>query len=195
MSTTVRSVTANEVPAIAVSLAKAFHDDPVFAALFGGPVPQRRATRFFEIMAALQLRHQHVYRTEGSEAAAIWTPPDAWKTPVAAIVRNAPGLMWVLGRRVFASRSILTTLERHHPAEPHYYLEFLGTAPEHQGRGLGGQLLTPMMQRCDDEGVGAYLESSKESNLAFYRRYGFEVTEVITHRAGVQQWLMWREPH
>ncbi|MEO6126293.1 MAG: GNAT family N-acetyltransferase [Ilumatobacteraceae bacterium] len=194
MSVDVLPVSNDDVPAIARSLAKAFHDDPVFSVLFGGSVPLAPATRFFEIMTNLQMRHHLVYRTAGSEAAAIWAPPDLWKTPVAAIVKNAPALIRVFGRRLFANLAILTTLEKHHPSEPHYYLEFLGTAPEHQGNGFGGALLTPMLQRCDDEGVGAYLESSKESNLAFYGRFGFEVTDVITHKAGVQQWLMWRKP-
>lgn len=194
MSVDVLSVSTDNVPAIGVSLAKAFHDDPVFEVLFGGSVPQDRAARFFEVMTHLQLRHQLVFRTAGSEAAAIWAPPELWKTPVSAIIKNSPALVRVFGRRLFANLGVLSMLEKHHPTAPHYYLEFLGTAPEHQGKGFGGALLTPMLQRCDDEGVGAYLESSKESNLAFYGRFGFEVTEVITHKAGVQQWLMWRKP-
>ena len=187
-------VAAPEIPAVAASLARAFHDDPVFSVLFGGSVPFDKASRFFAVMAEVQLHHRHVYRTPGSEAAAIWAPPDAWKLPVATIVRNAPALLRVFGVRTVPNLRVLNTLERHHPDEPHYYLEFLGTDPAHQGKGLGGSLLAPMMQRCDAEGVGAYLESSKESNLAFYGRFGFEVTNVITHRAGPQQWLMWRDP-
>ena len=29
-------------------------------------------------------------------------------------------------------------LEAHHPAEPHWYLQFVGCVPERHGRGLGG---------------------------------------------------------
>jgi hypothetical protein len=64
---------------------------------------------------------------------------------------------------------------------------------------MGTHLMQPMIERCDIEGVGAYLESSKEANLGFYGRFGFEVTRVLTHKGprgtdGPQQWLMWRSP-
>ncbi len=41
-----------------------------------------------------------------------------------------------------------------------------------------------MLDRCDEDGVGAYLESSKESNIAYYARFGFRVTEVVCATAG-----------
>ena len=73
----------------------------------------------------------------------------------------------------------LAAVERAHPLNPHYYLAVLGTRPDRQGQGLGSAYLWPILSRCDDENLGAYLESSKESNIAFYRRHGFEVTGEI----------------
>jgi ribosomal protein S18 acetylase RimI-like enzyme len=188
-----------EVPAAALTLARAFHDDPIFALLFGGSVPEPRARRFFEIMANVQLRHGLVFRTPAMEAVSIWAPPGEWKLPNAQIAKNAVGLLRVFGRGLFANLEILGRLEKAHPTEPHYYLEFIGTDPMHQGRGMGTELMQPMIERCDTEGVGAYLESSKESNMAYYARFGFEVTQVLTHKPrhgepGRQMWLMWRNP-
>lgn len=183
---------------MARTLANAFLDDPVMALVFGGTVPKPRATRFFEIMGRVQLHHGHTYLTGGDEAAAIWAPPGRWKLPAMDIVKNTPGLLRVMGWRFPSSLKILNALEKNHPNEPHYYLEFIGTDPAHQGKGFGSELMRPMIERCDTEGVGAYLESSKESNVAFYGRFGFETTKVIHHRnpAGepVPQWLMWRDP-
>ena len=42
--------------------------------------------------------------------------------------------------------------------------------------GARDEVLAPVLERCDAEGVPAYLESSKESNVSFYRRHGFDVT-------------------
>ncbi len=186
--------TAAELPQVSTALARAFHDDPIFALLFGGSVPEDRATRFFSVMGGVQIHHDLVFRTAGNEAAAIWAPPGEWKLKTSQIIKNAPALMRVFGTRLIANLGILGLLEKNHPTEPHYYLEFIGTDPAHQGKGFGSTLMQPMIDRCDTEGLGAYLESSKESNVAFYGRFGFETTKVITHKAGPQQWLMWRNP-
>jgi ribosomal protein S18 acetylase RimI-like enzyme len=88
----------------------------------------------------------------------------------------------------------LARIDAHHPQEPHLYLSVLGTDPSAQGRGIGSALLTPALAQCDADGVPAYLESSKERNVAFYARHGFRVTEELDLPRGPRMWLMWREP-
>ena len=58
-------------------------------------------------------------------------------------------------------------------SEPHWYLNILGVRPECQRRGLGGQLLTTMLERLDRERVPVYLDTGKPENVAFYQRHGF----------------------
>jgi GNAT superfamily N-acetyltransferase len=193
---TLQDATPADLPAVATTLARAFADDPMFELLFGAPVPPDRCERFFRIMGGVAFGRAPglVHRTPDGEGATVWAPPGAWKTPTAAILRNGPGLLRCFGRRTLGNLKVLQVLEDRHPTEPHWYLEFIGTDPAHQGKGIGTALLQPMVDRCDEEGVGAYLESSKEANVAFYARFGFEVTEVVTHRGGAEQWLMWRDP-
>jgi predicted N-acetyltransferase YhbS len=93
------------------------------------------------------------------------------------------------------SMAVLSRIERVHPTEPHWYLAVLGTDPAHQGKGIGGALQRVVLDRCDREGVPAYLESSKESNVPYYERFGWRVTSELTlPKGGPTLYLMWREP-
>ena len=66
-----------------------------------------------------------------------------------------------------------------HPRKPHWYLAVLGTDPSAQRSGIGAALIAPTLRRCDDEGLPAFLESSKEANLPFYQRHGGRSTQQI----------------
>jgi len=81
---------------------------------------------------------------------------------------------------------------RHRIREPHYYLAALGTDPVHQGKGIGSALIEPVLARCERERLPAYLESSKEANVPFYRKHGFEVAEALEVPGGPTVWSMIR---
>ena len=90
---------------------------------------------------------------------------------------------------------LLALMESKHPRQPHWYLATLGTAVEQQGKGVGSALMRPVLEHCDAEGIPCYLESSKERNVPFYRRHGFEVVEEVPLPGdGPMLWTMWREP-
>ncbi len=61
------------------------------------------------------------------------------------------------------------------PARPHWFLHFLAVRPQAQGRGYGSALLRPMLERCDAEGVPAYLDATSEENKRLYERHNFVV--------------------
>lgn len=191
-----RRATPADIPRIGRTLQKAFVDDPVKMHLFGGrPVPEHKAITFFETFARVQLRHELVHVTEQGEAASIWTPPGRWKLPFRDIVRWSPRFVRVFGTRLVSNLLLLEQVEKAHPSEPHYYLEFVGTDPAHRGKGCGAAVIEPVVERADAEGVGCYLENSKESNIAFYSRFGFTVRETLAVRKGGPTiWLMWRDP-
>ncbi|MGB1088256.1 MAG: GNAT family N-acetyltransferase, partial [Alphaproteobacteria bacterium] len=87
-------------------------------------------------------------------------------------------------------------MEKHHPHEPHYYLFAIATTQAARGKGVGGALLKAGLARADADGIGCYLENSKEQNLGFYQAHGFEVMEKVHPVEGSPPlWRMWRKPH
>ncbi len=106
-----------------------------------------------------------------------------------------PTAPFLVSARTVRALRLLFEVDSLHPKEPHWYLATLGTAPERQGQGVGAALLQPVLDRADEDGMPAYLESSKERNVPFYARFGFEVVEELHSKAsGPPMWRMWREP-
>ncbi|HEX2577615.1 MAG TPA: GNAT family N-acetyltransferase [Aquihabitans sp.] len=194
---TVRSATDGEIHAVGDLLAAAFEGDPVWSWMAApSDAWAERAAGFFRTEAGLQLRgHGEVLVDDELRGAAVWVQPGRWKTsPRESTPLVGPSLRLFRGRTVRALRTI-SLMERRHPVDPpHWYLAILGTHPDHQGKGVGGALIGAVTERCDTEGLGAYLESSKEENVALYARHGFEVREELPLPGGPPMWLMWREP-
>jgi GNAT superfamily N-acetyltransferase len=192
----VRQLRSADVPAAAAALVRAFYEDPVLSYMFPDPRTRGRALRrFFNF----QLRRTYAsrgvaYTTDECRSTAMWMPPRSAPPSAGDVFAQLP-LLFVLGRRAGAALRLVQLVESRHPQTPHYYLGGLGTDPPWQGKGLGSAVLGPVLENCDREGVPAYLESSRESNVPFYRRHGFEVTdEVSMPDSSVRLWLMWREP-
>jgi len=195
----VRRAGRGDVPEMVEALARAFDDDPVPRFLFRGDRRRRRGLRtFFRI----QLRHMYledgeVWTTSDVAGAAMWAPPGKPRPGWSDLLHLAPVLPYLagLGRRAPDAVRLLGAVDRARPREMHWYLATLGTDPDRQGRGVGSALLRAVLGRVDEAGLPAYLESSKERNLAFYARHGFEVTgEIHAAHGGPTLWLMWREP-
>ena len=126
----------------------------------------------------------------------MWELPGQWKLGVLDQLRLLPSMARINGRLLPRILRAIAALESNHPVEEHYYLPFVGVEPEWQGRGLGVALMRPVLDRCDQEKVPAYLEASSPRNRALYERHGFDVTEEFYLGAGSPPlWRMWRAPN
>lgn len=195
----IRPATAADLPALGRSLANAFADDPIWMWLTRQDERryQRGAAGFFEADARTMLNGPgEVLVDDQLGGAALWRAPDHWKGTLADTARIAPAALRLMGARTPRAMAALAGMEKVHPSDvPHWYLSILGTDPAHQGRGVGSALIRSVTDRCDEQGMPAYLESSKETNVPFYARHGFEVTaEHRFAKDGPLLWLMWREP-
>jgi ribosomal protein S18 acetylase RimI-like enzyme len=193
----VRKATADDVPSLALALARAFFEDPVFAWLVPDASERMRVSErgFAFWLRKIYLPHEECYTTDELTGTALWLPPGKWHLGLLAQLRLAPGMLAATGRRLPQILRATATIESNHPPEEHYYLPFVGVEPAGQGRGLGTALMAPIIARCDQQGLPAYLESTTPRNRACYARQGFEVTEEFRFpKGGPPSWRMWRRP-
>lgn len=187
----IRGPNTDDVRQLGSTMARAFQDDPAFGwATANAGRRERFGPRYFELLIArIYLPKGEVYMGEGGTAMALWAPPDKWQTPMSASLPLLPVMLRLFSRRLAVALRMLTSMETRHKtqSEPHYYLPFIGTDPDHQGKGQGTALLTDMLRRCDEEGRPAHLESTRIENRALYHRHGFQVLDEM-------HWPMWREP-
>lgn len=161
-------------PAGAV-LGRAFLEDPVFGWLVQGADREHRLAQAFTAFAGTAVRTpgSKVLVTPERTAAALWLPPGHWRGGLREQVRTAPALSRALRGGVLRGLRLQAVVERHHLREPHWYLEALGAVPEARGTGVGGRVVQPVLDLCDQARLPAYLESSNPRNWSFYERLGF----------------------
>lgn len=74
-----------------------------------------------------------------------------------------------------------------------WYLSIIGILPEYQGQGLGGKLITPILEKTDRMGIPTYLETFTPRNMSFYRRLGYKETEsFLEPKTGSEYFIMHR---
>jgi ribosomal protein S18 acetylase RimI-like enzyme len=190
----------NEAAAVG---ARAFYTDPFFQ--FLGP-PALLRYRGLALFLRANLRHLGrrgrvlTVRDEHDHVVGVsaWITTDGYPPPIRTQLAATPGTIRALYRRpraLWYGQLFLNAIAKVHPKEPHWYLFLLVADPEVQRRGIGDALLRDALPRIDAEGVAAYLETQKESNLAYYRRYGFElVTTLRPVPAGPPLYCMRRPP-
>jgi GNAT superfamily N-acetyltransferase len=191
----VRKARPDEHERLAAVLARALFDDPVMRWVIGDDGRRRLVLEegFDLYLRKLWLKQDECYTTESEVGAIVWELPGQWKLGILDQLRLLPSMARINGRLLPRSLRTIAALESNHPAAPHYYLPFVGVEPEWQGRGLGTALMRPVLDRCDEEKLPAYLEATSPRNRALYERHGFQVTEQFSFGPDSPPvWRMWR---
>jgi GNAT superfamily N-acetyltransferase len=175
-------LTAEEVPEAAGVLARTFADDPFVNWVVRQDARHDEAMRrFFTVcLRLLTLPYDEVWATPDLSGVAMWTPPGAFRVGPREQARFLWQAVqaWGVGR-VPTRLSAFNEIERHHPQEPHFYLFFVGVDPDRQGEGIGSELLGAVLDRCDKEGLPAYLEGTRQDLVPYYGRFGYRERPAI----------------
>lgn len=190
-----RLLVTGEHALIGTIIGKSFANDPVNQWVFGD---EQAIRAYFTLVAKkLYIKSGFGHVMEDASGGTLWLTPQGakhislWDSLEIGTSLIRHGGMRSITRGIALDNYLIARM----PAEPHYYLYAIGADPARQGKGIGGQLMAAGLARADADRMPAYLESSKESNVSFYRRFGFEVTAVAEPPRGCPPlWLMWREP-
>lgn len=186
-------------PSAVEALARAFRDNPLNLAVIRSRDPAVRMRCNVHGMRVLLPVAQArglvlAAKVDGRLAGAlVAATPFGYPLPApapAARIRCLLGQGWSVARRW---GRVFEALHAVHPLEPMGYLGTLGVDPALQARGVGTALLNRWLAGLDRKAIGAYLETDRVENLAFYRRAGFEVVGE-TRVQGVVIWRMQRAP-
>jgi ribosomal protein S18 acetylase RimI-like enzyme len=172
-----------DAAAAGLVLAASHHNYPAFRVEFPDPHVRRRVLLPFQTAAARDVAVYGsvlgAYLDDHLVGVALWQPPGRF--PLSTL-RKARMALALLRAALAAPRAFPgfarsgAALERAFPDEPAWYLETLGIHPDAQRRGVGGALLAAGLAMVDADHVACRLHTSDEANLAYYGRWGFELT-------------------
>lgn len=190
----VREATVAEAAQLSATLARVFTTDPILAWMVPPLRREARLRRLFEIeLAHYVLPAGRALTTDDFRGGNLELPPGTWDMTLP--LSGAFGLLRAFGLRLPRASRVQKFFELNHLREPHYYVRYLGVAAGFRDQGLGTALLRPTLDRCDREGVAAYLEASTERSAALYERLGFVHLGELRVPNGPRFWPMRRPPN
>ncbi|MEV7420095.1 GNAT family N-acetyltransferase [Streptomyces sp. NPDC089919] len=180
---------------VAKLLDEAFQDDPVSSWVFPDPAHRRKVHgAFLGVFVDVTLAEGRIDLAADGSAAALWLRVPAGEHEEEV---DVPALMRETADPDNERCELVGRLmgEIHPTHEEHEYLLMIAVDPARQGEGLGTALIQPVLDRCDREGVAAYLEASSDRSRPLYERLGFDFTGVpVQLPDGPRMWPMWRKP-
>jgi GNAT superfamily N-acetyltransferase len=186
-----RRVRPDEVPELTGFVGEVFHDDAMITWTFPAEGMLRRSMRFFDALDRESASAGWLWTVDEGAGVAAWAPPgfdEDWRTISATIEPEVHELPEHLAPRYDA---FWEWIEGYHPREPHWYLDHIAVRPDRQGEGLGVALVDLGVGAAREDGVPAFLITSKPDNVGFYERRGFAVTaSVDAPDGGPHLWFM-----
>lgn len=187
----VRLATCDDAPQLARTATRAFADDPLMRWFFPDPADYAAVHPVLaDYLCRRWIAMGSLWCTDDGVGMAGWAPPGR---PVVEVespsIEHPPA-------RLAKFDALRQSQAEHTPPEPHWYLNMLATHPDWQRRGVGGGLMAAVFAIAAEMGLGCYLETETDANVAYYRHHGFEVRSEwdleIAGDPGPHMWGMWR---
>ncbi|KQS66949.1 hypothetical protein [Modestobacter sp. Leaf380] len=193
----VRLAQRRDVPRLAATLAAAYPDYRWTSWAFPEDGRAQRVHRWHELVAGLAgVDAQTTWVTDDCAAVATWTPPGdpAPAADLQAVLdRDLPKVFGSRHRVVQATDRIAAAGR---PETPHWWLVSAGTRPSQRFAGLSRAVVTPVLDRCDADGVPAALAAYTSGVVHWAEALGFVVTQstrsAVDHELPV--WTLVRPP-
>jgi ribosomal protein S18 acetylase RimI-like enzyme len=193
-------LTQNQLPTAINVMMKAFHDDPFVAYLAPDEVKRTHLLpAFLGIVVNYCFLYGEVWTTPTISGVACWLVPNKTSPTFWGMLRTGMFTVplkfgWAGFQRFNDVVTYTDAIHKQAVAEPHWYLWGIGVDPAHQGQGIGGDLIRPVLGTADAAGQPCYVETQNDSNLPFYHRHGFEIVSDGRTPGGLPVWAMLRKP-
>lgn len=164
-------------------LGQAFRDDPIWATILKDE-PEKFSI-VFEVPLKHSLKYGKVYCSSPNlEGIAAWLPSNKVNMNIFQLIRSgalfsALKLGNIIGKKIRDVFRMIIEDRDSNMKVPYIYLYAIGVSPEHQGKGIGSNLINKMLDHLPPE-LPIYLETESEQNVQLYGKLGFRVMKKIT---------------
>jgi GNAT superfamily N-acetyltransferase len=195
-------LTLDLVEPASLACARAFAGDPSTHYLIPDPSKRpnlRYSFEYFLKLAVLSTGYEVYATSPGCEGIAVWVQPDATESVLDHFRAGWPFLPLRCGwQHLFREAAVdahFGKLRKELAPRRHLYLALLAVDPAHQGHWFASKLIHPVLERLNEEGMPAYLETQNLKNVAMYGRWGFRLLrEEIMPGSDFKMYLMLRDP-
>ncbi|MBN2153978.1 MAG: GNAT family N-acetyltransferase [Candidatus Lokiarchaeota archaeon] len=135
----------------------------------------------YEFLVKLGLRYGTVYAPSNNlEGIAVWFPSEKANFTTWQMIVSGVLTLYIKFSRATMDRwakIVAFYLEMHEELVPfpHMYLYWMGVDVTKQKQGFGGILMQAMLDHIDKQGIPCFLETHKQNNIVYFKRFGFEV--------------------
>ncbi|QDQ25950.1 GNAT family N-acetyltransferase [Chitinimonas arctica] len=189
---TIRTLSRHDKAAFIEVMDNAFRPDPLFQKLFVAGQPQavaaQRSRTFLGFMfdMACLLGQERRGLFVGDKLLGCYILEKSGGSlgrklaGIGRLLRRVLLLPWRISWSVFAYLNrYMRATEQASPPQPHRYLRMIGVHESARGKGIGGQLLSEIVQRADADpcSEGLALDTENPVNLELYAKYDFRLSE------------------